>query len=158
MPLHGDDGQGDMLDAFDDVIAGAADGQQIFAQPVEGLMMGGIDRCAEPVQLIEEIGAGQAAVIYMVLLIRAVPLVGSGSGDMLDDGAAEGDVDDLHPLTDAEDRPAAAHKGFQRLHLQNIQFCVYAAGAAVCLAEEGGRDVAAAGQQQMGGSCGHPGV
>ena len=39
MPLHGDDGQGDMLDAFDDVITGAADGQQIFAQPVEGLMM-----------------------------------------------------------------------------------------------------------------------
>ena len=40
MPLHGDDGQSGMLDAFDDVIAGAADGQQIFARPVEGLMMG----------------------------------------------------------------------------------------------------------------------
>ena len=104
MPLYGDDGQGGMLDAFDDVIAGAADGQQIFARPVEGLMMGGVNRGAETVQLIEEIGAGQAAVIDVVLLIRAVPLVGSGSGDMLDDGTAEGDVDDLHPLTDAEDR------------------------------------------------------
>lgn len=43
MPLYGDDRQKGMPDPFDDIVAGTADWNQIFAQMVQGLVVGGVD-------------------------------------------------------------------------------------------------------------------
>ena len=85
----------------------------------------------------------------IVQLVAGRLLMEGGGGDMLRDRAAQMYVDELHPFADPQHGLLLLQKKGERLDLQNIQFGVDLAGAVVLLPEKGGRDVAAAGQDQM---------
>ena len=96
--------------------------------------------------------------IDAVHLIPADPFVPVCGVDVLRDVAAEVHIDDLKALADTEHGLFFRYKKREGLKLQNVQFGIDVEGAVVVLAEEGGRDVAAARQEQMGGSTGGFGI
>ncbi len=55
MPLDSDNGQGGVHDSLDYRITGTADGKQRRAEGIDSLMMGGVDKRAAAIELIEEI-------------------------------------------------------------------------------------------------------
>ena len=151
MPLDGDDGKRHMHDALHDVVSGAAYYGQILSKLLYGLMVGGVDQCARAVQLIEEVHAVKSAVIDIVLLILSCPVMGVGGVDVLCDRSAQMDIDQLQSFAYAQYGLFLCHKRGERLNLQDIQFRVDVMGTMVLLPEEGGRNVAAARQEQMAG-------
>ena len=80
--------------------------------------------------------------------VTVVPGMAGRFRDMLEDGAAQADVDDLHPLADAKDRALPFEKKLQGLELRDIQFDVDIPGALVFLSEESRGNIAAPRQQQ----------
>lgn len=152
MPLDGDDGQRDVHDALDHAVRRAADCGKAAAEPVDRLMMRGIDGRAGTVQLKEEVAAVQPAVVDAVHLVALFPLVQGGGVDVLADRAAQMNVDELKPFADPEHGLFLRHKKGEGLKLQDIQLGVDAARAVILLSEKDRRDVAAAGQQQMRGA------
>ena len=96
--------------------------------------------------------------INAVHLIPADPFVPVCGVDVLCDVAAEIHIDELKALADTEHGLFFRCKKGERLKLQNVQLCVDAEGAVIALTEEGGRDVAAARQEQMGSSLGCFGI
>lgn len=158
MPLYGHHRKRAVNQSFDDIVPGAADGDQIIPQTGDCLVVGGIDQRAAAVELIEEIPAGQGAVVDVVALVFSNPFVAVRGGDILRNSAAETDVDKLHSLADAKHRLFHGKEKIQRLKLQKIQFRIYILGTVIGLAEESGRNVPAARQKQMGSAGGLPGV
>lgn len=85
---------------------------------------------------------------------------------VLDDGAAEKNIDNLHALADAEYRFTASQCLFHGFKLNNIQLCVYVFGTVIFLPEKSRRNVAAARQKHAaagvnltwgkGGKAGNP--
>ena len=73
-----------------------------------------------------------------------------GCGHILNNGAPEGDVDQLHAFADAKNRSAVSDAKFQRLELENVEFGVDVSGTSAALAEEPGCDIAASGQYETG--------
>ena len=147
--MDGDHGERRVHDAFDRAVCGAAHGNQSVPDTVDCLMMRGVDARAGTVQLIEEIVVIKPTVIDRMILISSGPSVRVRGRDILCNGAAQMDVDKLKPFTYAQYGLFLFHKKSGRLQLYDIQFRVYAAGAAVLLPEKSGRDIAAAGQDQM---------
>ena len=92
--------------------------------------------------------------IDAVQLVPADPFVPVRGVDVLCDVAAEIHIDELKALADTEHGLFFRCKKGERLKLQNVQLRVDVVGAVIALAEESGRDVAAARQEQMGGSLG----
>lgn len=107
--------------------------------------MGGIDRHGRAPFFHKK---GTRRVDDGVVQVTPRGAVAVGSVHVLDDGAAERDIDELHPLADAEDGDAGAQAQLQRLELQDIQLGVDVHGAAIAFPEKGGRDIAAARQQE----------
>lgn len=102
VPLHGQKGEGTVDNAFDHVISGAADRDKPSAHTVNGLMVGGINLDAAPVELVKEITAAEITVKNIVELVASDPFVGFGGVDMLRDVAAEVDIYELKPFADTE--------------------------------------------------------
>lgn len=82
-------------------------------------------------------------------LVAAGPFVTLCSDNVLKQIAAEMYIDELESLTDAEHGLALFDKAGECFKLQDVQNGVYMEGAVVCLAEEGGGDIAASGKEQM---------
>ena len=70
------------------------------------------------------------------------------SRHILQNGAAEGDIDDLHALADADDGDPGSYGRVESLKLQNVQFGVNCTGTFVFFSEESRIDIAAARQDQ----------
>ncbi len=122
MPLYSDDGQIFMTDAFDALIQRTAgDNLHPSSQLAQSLMMGAVYYHDFPVQVMQE-AAGQ--IVYFMVLIRVQIAVTVGTGQILDDAAAQPYIDDLHSLADAQNGDAALYAVFQGLQLQDIQFRV----------------------------------
>ena len=151
MPLYSQNGQGGVNQSFDHAVGGTADRNQSFADLVYGLMMSGVYPGAVSVKLIEEVLTTQITVVDMVELVMSGPPVGFGGVNVLCDVAAEVDIDELKPFADAEHGLFLFHKTGEELELQDVELSVHIAGTVVRLSEEGGRNVAAAGEKQMGG-------
>ena len=151
MPLYGQNGETYVGQSLNYVIARAADRDKPFAGTVYGLMVGGVHKSAVSVELIEEITASQIAVIHIVKLIVTSPFVDVGGVDVLCDVAAEMDVDELKPFADAKHGLFLCHKTGEKLKLQNVKLGVHVSGAVICLAKKGRGNVAAAGEEQVGG-------
>lgn len=93
--------------------------------------------------------------VDIVKLVMPCPFVGVGGVDVLCDVTAEMDVDDLKPFADAEHGLFLCHKAGEKPKLQKVELCVHVSGTVIRLAEKGGRNVAAAGEEQMRGPiCG----
>ena len=86
--------------------------------------------------------------IYIVVLVFAVPLMFRSIFNMLTYGAAKVSVDDLHSLADTENGPAPFDEQVKALKLKDIQLGIDLSGTVILLAEEGGRNVSAAGKEQ----------
>lgn len=52
-------------------------------------------------------------------------------GHILCDRTAEGNIDDLHPFTDTDDRDSGGNRYVESLELQDVQFGVNSAGTFV---------------------------
>ena len=124
MPLDGDDGQTHVPDSLNDIVPGAAYRSQTFSQTVHTLMVGGVDLRACTVQLIEEIGAVESAVIDVVLLVPAGPFMKISGFDVLCDRSAQMYVDQLKPFTYAQYGLFLFHKKAECLQLYDVQFCI----------------------------------
>ncbi len=149
MPLHSQDRERGVDESFDHVVPGAADGNQSFADAVNRLMVGGVYFGVGSIELIKEIAPAEITVKDIMEPVAADPAVSLGGVDMLRDAAAEMNIDELESLADAEHRLFLCGKEGQCLQLQDIEGGVYVKGAMVCLAEKGGRDIAASGEEQV---------
>lgn len=136
---------------FDYVVPRTADGNQPFADAVYGLMVSGVYSGAVSVELVKEIAPAQVAVKDRVELVAANPFMGIGGVNVLCDIAAEMNIDELKPFADTEHGLFLFDEAGEELKLQKVQFSVHVSGTVVRLAEKGGRDIAAAGEEQMGG-------
>lgn len=158
MPLDGHDGERLVYEPFDHAVPGAADRDQAVSHMVYRLMMGGIYQSAHAVELVKEIPSAKAAVIDMVELVVSGPLVALCGDDVLKQIAAEMYIDELESLTDAEHRFASFDEAGECFQLQDVQNGIHMERAVVCLAEEGGGDIAASGKEQMSRAVGGIGV
>ncbi len=155
MPLYCQNGKDSVNHPFNYAIPRAADGNQPFAYAVYGLMVGGVYSGAVSVELVKEIAPSQIAVKDRVELVAANPFMRIGGVNVLCDIAAEMNIDELKPFADTEHGLFLFDEAGEELKLQKVQFSVYVSGTVVRLAEKGGRDIAAAGEEQMGGMvCG----
>ena len=69
-------------------------------------------------------------------------------GHILCDRTAEGNIDDLHPFTDTDDRDSGGNRYVESLELQDVQFGVNSAGTFVFFTEKSRSDISAARQDQ----------
>lgn len=113
-----------MNQPFDHVIASAADREQSCADPIHGLMVGGVYKRTVSIELIEEIPSAKAAVVDGVTLVAACPLMPVRCIDVLPDTAAEMHIDKLESFADAKHRLFLGYKAGQDLQLQDIKSCV----------------------------------
>lgn len=151
MPLDGEQGQVGMEQSFYHIVSGAAGAAKPFPQMVHRLVMGGIDQCTVAVELIKKVAAVQGAVIDIVQLIPADPFMMVGGLDVLYDITAEMHIDDLKALADSQHRLFLCYKEGEGLELQDIQLRIDSVGAVIRLAEKGGRDITAAGKDEVCG-------
>lgn len=150
MPLDGHNGQSLVYEPLDHAVSGATDRNQIVSRMVYGLMMSGVYQSALTIELIKEILTAKAAVINLMKLVAVDPLVLFSSGDVLKQVTAEMDIDELESLTDAEHRFAFFDEAGERFQLHDVQNGIHTERAVICLSEECGGDIAAAGKEQMG--------
>lgn len=106
-----------MHDALDHVVSGAAYREQIVSQVIYSLVVSGVYKGACAVELVKEITTAQTAVIDMVELIASGPFVTVCGDDVLNQIAAEMDIDHLQPLADAEHGFASFDKAGKRFEL-----------------------------------------
>ena len=75
-------------------------------------------------------------------------------GQVLDDGPAEVDVDDLEPFADAENGFSRLDESLEGPKLKTVQLFVYVTGALVRGSEQGRGNVPASGEDKMTGAYG----
>lgn len=158
VPLDGHNRESLVYETLDHAVFGAADRNQAVTHVVYRLVMGGIYQSAQAVELVKEILTAQAAVINLVELVAAGPLVTLCGDDVLKQIAAEMYVDDLETLTDAENGFTFFDEAGERFQLQDVQNGIHMERAVICLAEERGGDIAASGKEQMSRAVGSLGV
>lgn len=140
-----------MSDGFNTLVRRAVgDHSQPFAQFVQSLVMSTVYQHGIAVQALQ---AAAGMVDCQMILVLSLIAVYAGSGQILDDAAAQSYVDDLHSLADTENGELVLDPVFQRLKLQDIQFGVDGTGAVIPLPEKCRCDVAAAGKKQPLTGC-----
>lgn len=158
VPLDGHNGQSLVYEPFDHTVSGATDRYETVSHVVYRLVMGGIYRSAQTIELIKEIPSAKTAMIDMVELVAAGPLVTLCGGDVLKQIAAEMYIDELESFTDAKHRFSSCDEAGERFKLQDVQNGIHMEGAVICLAEEGGGDIAASGKKKMSRAVGGFGI
>lgn len=118
---------------------------QSAAQPMDSLMVGAVYQRFPAVKTVKAGALRNVGGVVAVLLPAGVKDRG---GQVLCDSTAEGYVDYLHSLTDAEYGNAAAKSIVKCLKLENIQLGVNAFRAMVAFSEKGRGNIAAAGKHQ----------
>ncbi len=124
--MHTEDGPLCVDDGFDDAVWGFLSSIKPLPKPPKALMVGAVDGTRRTIELVED-RAGKIA--DRVELVLALPLMGGMGGQILDDGAAKAEVDDLDSFADAKDWPIALQKCMEKGKLCEIQCPVNIAGA-----------------------------
>ena len=145
MPLDTENGKFFMDNAFDDTVIGGLYHGQVLSEVSDCLVVGAVGKRMKPVNVCEE---GIRLYTGGMQFIAVIPCVAAGFFDMLDDSAAQADIDNLHSFTDAKHRTFPLEEKVQCLKLENIQFHINVFGTLVILPEKGWRDVAASRQQK----------
>ncbi len=127
------------------VVGSILDDGKAFAGSADSLVMGAVYGKILPVEPVQK-GAGER-MAGMDLILAGVLMQGIG-GEILDDAAAEIDIDNLHSFADAQNRPAGFYKGIQHRKLLSVQHRIDNTGAVVRFPEQDGIDVPAAWQKQ----------
>lgn len=148
MPLNREDGKGSVGEGFDRTVGSLTNGEKSFSEFIDSLMMGGIDESTASIQLIKEIRAATSDMVYIMELVFSVPLMGCCVFNMLTNGTAKMNINDLHSFTDAEYGSVPFDEEIQSLKLEDIQFGINLPGAVLLLSEKGRSNVPAAGKQQ----------
>lgn len=145
VPLDAEDGFRPVLNGLNDAVRGGLRHVEPRSYPSQPLMVGAVDQAGAAVQAVQE---GIAGTAYGMELIAAVEAVAVCRGKILNQAAAEADVDDLQPPADAEDRFFGLQEAEKKPELQPVQLRVDRPGALIFLTEPGRVDVAAARQKQ----------
>ena len=145
MPLDTENGKGGMGDGLHHMIRCTLYHAQLFAGQADALMVGAVDNKIRPVESIQKTARGGVDPVGLILpVILMIP----GSGKILNDCAAEENIDDLHSLTDAQNRfPGTDEEGEDR-KLLPVQNAVNIPAALIGFSEKRRIDVAASGKQE----------
>lgn len=108
-------------------------------------MMCTVHYCGVPKQ-IGKTGAWQE--LRGVILVFPLVAVDVGGRQVLYNGAAESDIDDLHTLADAKYGHGLPDGVIKSLQLQNIKLGINVAGTGIVFSEKGRSDITAAGEKQ----------
>ena len=154
--LHADHKAVLMDEPLVDPVGADAGFEQAAPQPSGGLMVRAVH--AEPlaVQPLQERVAG-AHRMHVIACITERD-VARRIGNILNQVAAERDVEHLMPAADAEDRPPACEEAADERELVAVAAVVDAAARGVFLPVEGGVHIGAAGQEQAAAALGVGGV
>lgn len=150
MPLDAKYGKAVVRNAFRNAVISGLDDSQVLSRGMDGLMMGAVGEYFRSIQSGEERSG-----LYRggMQFIAVVPCMVSGFFDMLGNGAAETDIDDLHTFADTEYRAFPLNEEFQCLKLGDVQFDINIFGTLVFLSEKGGSDIATAWEQKTVEFC-----
>jgi hypothetical protein len=161
VPLHADTELVPLqLDRFHDLILGPRHGEETGADAVDGLVVGGGHQRGRT-----EHGPELAGCAYLHLVsghlhrIRLVALVADPVGEMLGEGAAAGDVEDVHAAADGEEGKVGVDRRAGHEELEPVPPVVRRVRLLVrSLLVEQGVDISASGQHQAvnpGDEAGH---
>ncbi len=150
--MHADHGQRAVGDCLRTAVVCVLDRFKAVPQPVESLMMRTVDQNACAVERFQQTAlrqkSGMVAIGKIRTFERTVDPVMRIASDMLADASSQSDIDDLHALIDAEDRPSRVQIARKRGELQKILRQTKIAGAAVFLTVKRGIAVPLSGQEQ----------
>ena len=155
MPLHTDNRQIFMHNAFGHAIRRILNHRQAPPRGTNALMMRAVHIKICAVQLMKY-GSGNR--MAGMDLIPAVILMCIISGQILYYAAAEINIDNLHALTNPQDRPGKANKSIQHGKLLPVKPRFNFPGSMVALSKQNRIDIAAPGKKQCVKIPGKPAV
>jgi hypothetical protein len=131
MPLHADHERlRGVLDRFDQAVFGSADGDQIFAESLDALMVVAVDHSRGP--CIRASKCGCLLEFDSRLAVNSgtwgVSLVVDNIGEMLVQGSPASDVEDLKTAADGKERQIALRRGDDEGALEVIATTIGALG------------------------------
>ena len=135
MELNGQNGPAGTIQCLDDAAFRPGNGPKTFAQAVYRLVMDAVNRKQWPVKLVEHTPLQAAHRVNRLLVFRAVEDADVG-GEILNEIAPQGHIDDLHAPADAQNGLVGLIKGTKQLQLGLVPGHVGGIGALVFLAEE----------------------
>lgn len=145
MPLHAVDGKPAVVNGFRYRRGRSVLGEQkSLTETAETLVVGTVDNQRAAIESMQKGIMDNGGIVKLVPVLI---LVERSLLHVLDDGAAEKNIDNLHALADTEYRLTAAQCLFHGFKLNDIQLCVYIFGAVIFLPEKSRRNVAAARQK-----------
>lgn len=145
MPLHAVDGEPAVKNGFRYGGGRSILGEQkSLSEPPDALMMGTVDSQAAAIEHMQKGIMDDGGIMKLVPVLI---LMNRSFFHMLNDGAAEKNINNLHTFADSKYRLMIAQSLFHGFKLDNVQFCVYIFRAVIFLPEKSGRNVAAAWQK-----------
>ena len=148
MPLNGIDGECGVMKSLDYAVlrAYSIDGDA-GSGTTRCLVVGTVDRKFRPEEPADPAAICSSARMQQIRSVASPGVAGSGR-KMLDQRAAEIDIDDLKTAADAEHGPFGSHKKIEDGKLELIQIVADAYAAQVLFMKTGGIYIAAAGKQE----------
>ncbi len=143
--MDAQDRQESVDNSFRYVVGSILDDGKPFSGRADSLVMGAVYGKISSVEPAQK-GAGQG-VAGMDLILAGILVQGVG-GEILDDAAAEKDIDNLHSLADTQNRAAGSYKGVQHGKLLSVQHRVDYTGAVIRLPEQDRINIPAAWKKQ----------
>lgn len=153
MPLHAVDGEPAVKNGFRYGGGRSILGEQkSLTEPPDALMVGAVDSQTAAIEHMQEGIMDNGGIMKLVPVLI---LMKCSFFHVLNDGAAEKNIDNLHPFADSEYRLMIAQSLFHGFKLDNVQFCVYIFRAVIFLPEKSGCNIAAA-RQKHAAAGGNP--
>lgn len=146
MPLHTEDGFFCVLQRFRGAVRCGLGDRKVMSDFPAALMVGAVDNAGISIEAVQNRAVSAAHRMKLVMSDVLMDLTGR---KMLNDIAAEKYVDDLHSLTDAEDRSVGPDKGIQKGELRGVQHRVHMLGTKIGLSKPGGMDISSARKQKL---------
>lgn len=135
-----------MLQRFRNLVRGSLRDHKSAADASAALMMGAVDQAGAAAEPMQQRTGQTVRRMDLVFLKKSVPV---GRRKVLDQIAAEIDIDKLHSPADAKDWFPGQEKGMQESKLDPVQRLVRRNRSLVFLAEPGRMKITAAGQQKF---------
>ncbi len=146
MPLDAQNGKADMDEGLCHSVRSALDDRKILSGLRYALMMSTVDGEAFSIEGMEKASFLCAGKMDPVMAGSSFMLLPGGK--ILTDPAPEKNVDELHALTDAEDRKTVFQRNLQKAQLKAVQQGINGTGALILLMKKGRINVASARKDQ----------